>query len=142
MSPRNDGLGTPIPMNVIFVGRKTGRVKQLDLRHPLVVGAAAALVLAIVGGAFSIGMGLGSRNRAGNTVDQLGFWSAELVREKAQIEDVRRVLQEKVNALAMRVGQMNANVIRVNALGKSLTRMANLIDVELDLGNPPDLGGS
>ena len=38
----------------------------------------------------------------------------------------KRVLQEKVNALAMRVGQMNANVIRLDALGKRLTRMANL----------------
>jgi murein DD-endopeptidase MepM/ murein hydrolase activator NlpD len=128
-------------MNVIFVGRRTGRVKQLDLRHPLVVGAATALVLAIVGGAFSIGMGLGSRNRNGNAIDQLGSWSAELVREKAQIDDVRRVLQEKVNALAMRVGQMNANVIRLDALGRRLTRMAKLDDGEFDFGNPPALGG-
>src|ERR1700722_14460172 len=104
---------TPFPMNVVFVGRKGGRVKHLDLRHPLVVGAAVGLVLVIVGGAFSIGMGLGARNKAGNTIDQLGGWSAELLREQAQIEDVRHVLQEKVNALAMRVGQMNANVIRL-----------------------------
>jgi len=41
-----------IPMNVIFVGRKSGRVKQLDLRQPLVVVAALALVFGIVGALF------------------------------------------------------------------------------------------
>jgi hypothetical protein len=129
-------------MNVIFVGRKTGRVKQLDLRHPLVIAAALVLVSGIVGGAFSIGMSLGARHGTTNPVDQLGGWSADLLRQKAQIEDVRRVLQEKVNALAMRVGQMNANVIRLNAMGKRLTRMANLSDGEFDFGNPPALGGA
>jgi murein DD-endopeptidase MepM/ murein hydrolase activator NlpD len=129
-------------MNVIFIGRKSGRVKQLDLRHPLVVAAALGLVFGIVGGAFSIGVGLGANHRSSNPIDQLGGWSAELLRQKAQIEDVRRVLQEKVNALAMRVGQMNANVIRLDALGKRLTRMANLNDGEFDFGNPPALGGA
>jgi murein DD-endopeptidase MepM/ murein hydrolase activator NlpD len=128
-------------MNVIFVGRKSGRVKQLDLRHPLVVSAALALVLTIVGGAFSIGMGLGARNHTGNAIDQLGGWSAEIVRERGLIDDVRRILQEKVNALAMRVGQMNANVIRLDALGQRLTRMAKLDDGEFDFANPPALGG-
>ena len=129
-------------MNIIFVGRKTGRVKQLDLQHPLVVAAAIGLVIAIVGGAFSIGISLGSNHRSSNPIDQLGSWSADLLRQKAQIEDVRHVLQEKVNALAMRVGQMNANVIRLDALGKRLTRMAKLDDGEFDFGNPPALGGA
>src|SRR5271163_3170464 len=129
-------------MNVIFVGRKSGRVKQFDLRHPLVVVAALALVLGIVGGAFSVGMGLGARHGTASPINQLGNWSADLLRQQAQIEDVKRVLQEKVNALALRVGQMNANVIRVNALGKRLTRMANLNDGEFDFSNPPSLGGS
>jgi murein DD-endopeptidase MepM/ murein hydrolase activator NlpD len=129
-------------MNVIFVGRKTGQVKQFDLRHPAVVAAAVLTVLSIVGVAFSVGMGLGARHGKANPIDQLGNWSADLLRQQAQIEDVKRVLQEKVNALAMRVGQMNANVIRVNALGKRLTRMANLDDGEFDFANPPALGGS
>jgi murein DD-endopeptidase MepM/ murein hydrolase activator NlpD len=75
-------------------------------------------------------------------IDQLGNWSAELLRQKAQIEDTKRLLQDKVNALAMRVGQMNANVIRLDALGKRLTRMANLDDGEFDFGHPPSLGGA
>ena len=99
------------------------------------------MVFVIVGGAFSFGMGLGVHARGVNPIDQLGNWSADLLREQAQIEDVRRVLQEKVNALAMRVGQMNASVIRLDALGKRLTRMANLNDGEFDFGNPPALGG-
>src|SRR6202042_853842 len=129
-------------MNVIFVGRKSGRVKQLDLRHPLVLAAAAAIVFLVVGGAFSFGVGLGARHRGASTGDQLGGWSKALVGEQQQIDDVRRMLQEKVNALAMRVGQMNANVIRLDALGKRLTRMANLNDGEFDFGNPPALGGA
>jgi Peptidase family M23 len=129
-------------MNVIFVGRKSGRVRQLDLRHPLVIAAAAAFVFIVVGGAFSIGVGLGVRHGGtAGPVEELRGWSAGLLHEQAQIEDVRRVLQEKVNALAMRVGQMNAHVIRLDALGKRMTRMANLDDGEFDFGNPPALGG-
>jgi len=128
-------------MNVIFVGRKSGRVKQFDLHHPVVLSAAVLLVLGILGTAFSVGVGLGARHVA-NPIDQLGNWSAELIRQKGQIEDTKRVLQEKVNALAMRVGQMNANVIRLDALGKRLTRMANLDDGEFDFGHPPAIGGA
>src|SRR5713226_7112039 len=128
-------------MNVILVGRKSGRVKQFDLRHPVVVSVALLLVLGILGSAFSIGVGLGARHVA-NPIDQLGNWSAELIRQKGQIEDTKRTLQEKVNALAMRVGQMNANVIRLDALGKRLTRMANLDDGEFDFGHPPAIGGA
>jgi murein DD-endopeptidase MepM/ murein hydrolase activator NlpD len=129
-------------MNIILVGRKSGRVKQFDLRHPVIMSSAVLSVLFIVGTAFSIGVGLGARHAGANPVDQLGSWSAELLHQKAQIEDVKRVLQEKVNALAMRVGQMNANVIRLDALGKRLTRMANLDDGEFDFGHPPALGGA
>jgi murein DD-endopeptidase MepM/ murein hydrolase activator NlpD len=128
-------------MNVIFVGRLSGRIKQFDLGRPAVIVGALALVLLIVGGAFSVGLSLGTHQRLTNPIDQLGSWSAELLHQKAQIEETRRTLQEKVNALAMRVGQMNANVIRLDALGKRLTRMANIDDREFDFGNPPSQGG-
>ncbi len=96
----DDGVERTILMNVIFVGRKSGRVKQFDLQHPVVVAAALALVFAIVGGAFSVGVGLGARHGSANVINQLGNWSAALLRQQTQIDDVKRVLQEKVNALA------------------------------------------
>jgi len=128
-------------MNVIFVGRQSGRMKQFDLRHPLVIGAAALVVLAVVGGAFSIGMSLGSRQGAVNPIAQFGNWSAAILQQQAQIEEMRRTVQEKVNALALRVGQMDASVIRLDALGKRLTHMANIDNGEFDFGKPPPEGG-
>ncbi len=129
-------------MNIIFVGRNPGSVKQLDLRHPAVICTALAIVLFIVGGAFSVGMSLGGRHGAVHPLDQLGGWSAELLSQQAQLEETRKALQEKVNAIAMRVGQMNASVIRLDALGKRLTQMANLDNGEFDFGSPPPQGGS
>jgi murein DD-endopeptidase MepM/ murein hydrolase activator NlpD len=129
-------------MNIIFVGRNPGSVKQLDLRHPLVICTAIAIVLTIVGGAFSIGMSLGSRSGGSHPLDQLGGWSAQLLHQQAQLEETRKALQEKVNAIAIRVGQMNASVIRLDALGKRLTQMANLDNGEFDFGSPPPQGGS
>lgn len=129
-------------MNVIFVGRQSGRVKQFDLRHPLVIGAALLVVLAIVGGAFSIGMSLGERENRAEPLRKLGNWSAEILQQQAQIEEVRRAFQEKVNALALRVGQMDAAVIRLNALGERLVHMANIKDGEFDFAKPPPEGGS
>ncbi|MDP9066626.1 MAG: M23 family metallopeptidase [Pseudomonadota bacterium] len=112
---------------------------QVNLRKPWVFAAVLAAVASIVGGAFSIGMALGEARRAG---EPPGGWIAELSKQEAQIDDVRRVLQENVNALAARVGQMNASVIRLDALGKRLTRMAKLRDGEFDFGNPPAVGGA
>ena len=129
-------------MNVIFVGRKTGRVKQFDLRQPLVISLAILLVLAVVGSAFSIGVGLGASHRKERPLEQLKTWSADLLKQQSQVEELRHALQERVNALAMRVGQMNANVIRLDALGKRLTRMAKLDDGEFDFGNPAAIGGA
>lgn len=128
-------------MNIIFVGRKPGSVRQLDLRHPAAILGALALVLLVVGSAFSLGLGLG-RHGEPRALDQLRAWSAEILAQRQQLDQARAVLQEKVNALAMRVGQMNASVIRLDALGKRLTRMANLDKGEFDFDEPPPQGGS
>lgn len=128
-------------MNIIFVGRKPGSVRQLDLRHPAAIIGAVALVLLVVGSAFTVGLGLG-RNGTPKALDQLGAWSAEILAQRQQLDQAKRILQEKVNALAMRVGQMNASVIRLDALGKRLTRMANLDKGEFDFDEPPPQGGS
>ena len=53
----------------------------------------------------------------------------------------RRDLQERLDALASRVGQMNAHVIRLDALGRRLTEMANLDKGEFNFDSEPAVGG-
>ncbi|HVC01065.1 MAG TPA: M23 family metallopeptidase [Steroidobacteraceae bacterium] len=129
-------------MNVILVGRHSGRVKQFDLRHPLIISIAVAVVLLVVGGAFSIGISLGGRQQTPQPLRRLGRWSAAILQQQTQIEQLRHAFQAKVNALTLRVGRMDASVIRLDALGTRLVHMANLDGGEFDFGEPPPQGGS
>ena len=66
---------------------------------------------------------------------------AELTRQDAQLEDTRREAQREVNALAARLGELQAQANRLNALGDRLTRVAQLGDGEFDFNSPVGIGG-
>ena len=64
-----------------------------------------------------------------------------LAEQKTQIADVRARVQERVDAMAMRLGEINAHVIRLDALGKRLTEMADIDNHEFDFDRSPPSGG-
>ena len=130
-------------MNLIWFSKREGRARQFDLAHPLTLGVLAALALGILGTAFALGMQLGQRS-GGSLARGAGegeHWSSVISEQKTQIADLRIELQERVDAMAMRLGQMNAHVIRLDALGKRLTEMANIDHREFDFEGSPPSGG-
>ncbi len=50
-------------------------------------------------------------------------------------------MKERVDAMAMRMGEVNAHVIRLDALGKRLTEMADIDSREFDFDSAPPSGG-
>src|SRR5690606_2082899 len=76
-----------------------------------------------------------------NPSTEVASWRAELEAQQKLLDQTRRGLQQSVDALALRLGQMNAHVVRLDALGSRLTRMAGLDDGEFDFTTPPALGG-
>jgi murein DD-endopeptidase MepM/ murein hydrolase activator NlpD len=128
-------------MNIIVVSRQHGAARQFDLRSPAFVATSVMAVLLLFGGVFAAGSVLGARWAASQPARQLARWSAELASEREQIEAARALVQQNVDALAMRVGQMNAHVIRLDALGKRLTAMANLNKGEFNFDRAPPVGG-
>jgi murein DD-endopeptidase MepM/ murein hydrolase activator NlpD len=128
-------------MNIILYSEQRGQARQFNLRSPRFIALSASVLVLVLGGCFVAGSMVGSQWLAGEPARQLKTWSAELGRQRADLEAARVVLQQNVDALAMRVGQMNARVIRLDALGKRLTEMAKINKGEFNFDRAPPIGG-
>ncbi len=116
-------------MNIIFFSRREGRARHFNLGHPFAVAAFATVLIAILATAFSLGFKIGESKTAPRGVST---WTETLAQQQAEIKELKAELQRRVDAVAMRIGQMNAHVIRLDALGKRLTQMANIDTREFD----------
>ncbi|RPH55036.1 MAG: M23 family metallopeptidase [Lysobacterales bacterium] len=128
-------------MNVIVYSKRHGKARLFELGRPLAMTATIAAITIILGGVLFAGVMLGRNGFGDEAAAQTGEWSARLAEQAQQVAAARRELQERVDALASRVGQMNAHVIRLDALGRRLTEMANLDKGEFDFDSEPAVGG-
>jgi murein DD-endopeptidase MepM/ murein hydrolase activator NlpD len=128
-------------MNLILFSQREGRARQLNLAHPVTLGVVGVLALGILGTAFALGMKLGERSGAALSHGDQAQFAEVLADQRRQIAELRGQLQERVDAMAMRLGQVNAHVIRLDALGKRLTDMANIDSREFDFDSEPPTGG-
>lgn len=115
-------------MNLIFFSRRQGQARHLNLMHPLTLGVAGVLVLGLLAASFTIGLQLGARGLDSRA-------------QLAEIAGLRQKVQDRVDAMSIRVGEINAHVIRLDALGKRLTQMANISSREFDFDATPAIGG-
>jgi len=128
-------------MNVIFLSKRDGRARQLDLARPLTLTAIAIFVVAFLGGAFALGLQLGRGNHQQAVLADTTRFGSLLAEQKKQIADLKQQLQLRVDAMAMRLGEVNAHVIRLDALGKRLTEMADIDSREFNFDRDPPRGG-
>jgi len=125
-------------MNLKIISGRSGTVRHFDLKSPrtlLAFGGGALLVTAAI---FAAGVQLG-RLMAGPMESQK--LAQAIDEQRMDLQAVRGQLQGKVDALASRVGTMNAHMIRLDALGRRITDLANLDRGEFDFDKPPPAGG-
>lgn len=128
-------------MNVILLSKRDGRARQLDLARPLTLTALSALVFAFLGSAFALGVQLGRGNHERVVLADTTRFGTLLAEQKKQIADLKQQVQLRVDAMAMRLGEVNAHVIRLDALGKRLTEMADIDSREFNFDRDPPRGG-
>lgn len=68
-------------------------------------------------------------------------WRDQLAEQKSDVLSLKRTSQEKVDALTLRMGDMQARLMRLDALGQRLTELAKLQNGEFDFSMSPALGG-
>ncbi len=128
-------------MNVVVFGKGFGRPRQINL-----TGVQAGLsIAAITGVIISVGFMAGSlysvHNGSGVSTNELAVLTHELEAQRDNIDVIRQDNEDTLDALAIRIAQMNARMIRLDALGRRLTNMANIEDGEFDFDSDPALGG-
>lgn len=87
------------------------------------------------------GYQLGKSHMQANPDDLTLAVQAELDTQRLQLAEVTQKAEENLDALALRLGKLQAHVIRLDALGSRLTNMAKLDKGEFDFENPPAQGG-
>jgi murein DD-endopeptidase MepM/ murein hydrolase activator NlpD len=68
-------------------------------------------------------------------------WTATLAEQQAEIKELKAELQRRVDAGRHAHRPDDAHVIRLDALGKRLTQMANIDNREFDFESQPAIGG-
>lgn len=128
-------------MNVIVFSRRLGRARQFELGRPVALTVTITAVLAVLTGVLFAGVQLGRSELLFQPTAQVGEWGRKLEEQRLQVIEAKQELQNRLDALASRVGQMNAHVIRLDALGRRLTQMAHLDKGEFNFDSAPAVGG-
>lgn len=128
-------------MQLILLSKNRGHVGQVRLSSLRAWFAIASISLVVCAAAFYGGFKTAGVFGVINPQGQAAQWRTELEQQQSLVAATRRALQQNVDALALKLGQMNAHVVRLDALGTRLTQMAGLKDGEFDFASPPALGG-
>lgn len=126
-------------MNLIIVASFLKTPQRLSLRDPKLLGAGLLGALLLAGTGFTAGWVFRSSETVALT--QLEALGGELSAQREALDEARRQAEEEMNAMAARLGQLQAQANRLNALGERLTQIGQLEDGEFDFAEPPALGG-
>ncbi len=127
-------------MNVIIVSRNFRTPKKFSFGDPKVAASAAGIVIAVL--AIAFGTGFAVRGANGAAKAEIAQLKQDLNKQQAELTVAREDAQRDINAVAARVGELQAQANRLNALGQRLTHDGKLSDGEFNFDRVPGVGGA
>ncbi|WP_448102537.1 M23 family metallopeptidase [Luteibacter jiangsuensis] len=130
-------------MQIILVSRGQKGPKTIDLTCRRLRCKVVAVALAGFLGIAGVGAGLaltvaGPKSAA---LGDIGHLKQQVGDQDARVAEIKRDAQRDLDALAVKLGQLQAQSIRLNALGERLTQVGKLDDGEFDFDEEPAQGG-
>lgn len=98
----------------------------------------AVLVVASIGAAVALAV-VRPRETA---VHEIQTMRQQLMQQQQQLSQVHADAQRDINALAVKLGDLQAQAVRLDALGDRLTKAGKLKDGEFNFDQPPAIGGA
>ena len=126
-------------MNIILVSEKLAKARTLTLGLPQFALLGLGVVISVVALAASINYVL-LRYAAELNVPYVQ--SILLSAQQEQHAKTESYLRENLNAMAVRLGQMQAQLVRLDTLGERLAKVAGFKPQDLVFNEPPARGGA
>lgn len=124
---------------ILLPKNSNGTAKRYSRRSVLAILAGIALLIptiSLVGGYF-----MGVNDMAAQNARFSDSLRGELVVQRQALVGAKQDAQENINALTLRLAQLQSRVVRLDALGERLTEMADLDKGEFDFDTVPAQGG-
>ncbi len=128
-------------MNIILFTKGKGCSGLVALSKRRFITAFVSLFIILPITTVAVGYYMGINQMRLHPDDIALAMEAERDEQKLKIELATRSAEENMNALAIRLGKIQAHVIRLDALGQRLTKMAKLDNGEFDFDSSPARGG-
>ena len=128
-------------MKLILLPKRGGQSFTLDTSRgsDIVSMMALALVPFLIGcGSFWL---YHTTYQQADDRQMLAQWQAELSRQSASVDQAQLQISDELSAMTIKVAELQARVMRLDALGEQVAQMAQLDNGEFDFSRKPALGG-
>jgi murein DD-endopeptidase MepM/ murein hydrolase activator NlpD len=136
-------IDRPVRMNLIIVSKFFKAPKKLSLAEPRAIAICGTALLAIL--AVGATAGFAIRGADGSAMSEISALRLQLrlqlQNQQDDLDAARGDAQRELNAMAMKLAELQAHANRLNALGERLTRIGRLDDGEFDFEAAPGVGG-
>ena len=126
-------------MQIIFVDRRLSRARTIDVSPRLIVAAVSGFMVAtvlIVVALYAITFRIGAELRVPVIRDFIGLVMRDEVARNEQF------VRDNVSALARRMGEMQAQLMRLDAVGERVAKVAGIRPEEFNFKELPGRGGA
>jgi len=125
-------------MNIILLTKFRGRPCRVQIDHPFQLSVLTVFLFLVMGVASYAGYKTGLSVKNDNQITAI---YDQLLHQREVINESKLNTQAELDALVRRSGQLQAHVIRLNALGQKVMKLAKMDPDEFNFSNPPALGG-
>lgn len=136
MKPEND-------MNIILVGKRHGKSRTVSMNAPVAAGLVFTVTaLLALAGWSGYQVALEQAEAVEPAESQLvAEWRSKLTEQKDELAQIERHVQQQVDALTLRLGEMQGRLLRLDALGQRFVESGLVASDEFDFDQPAAVGG-
>jgi len=125
-------------MNILILSSSRGQICGINLAKPVHLLLLGGFLGLLVSGSAYLGYSLNANQDNQALIDE---WQADVHNHQVQLMQIREEADADIDAMASRLGLLQAHVMRLDALGRKLVNMASIDTDEFDFDSSPGLGG-